>query len=147
MKKQVVIYTDGACSGNPGPGGWGALLIHGEHQKEIMEGAFETTNNRMELTAAIEALNALRGSCDVTLHTDSTYVKDGITKWIENWKSNGWRTANKKPVKNAELWQALDEAVSRHDVTWKWVKGHNGDEGNERADELANMGMNNYKIL
>lgn len=147
MNKKVEIYTDGACSGNPGPGGWGALLIHGAHQKEIMEGAFETTNNRMELTAAIEALNVLKEPCSIILHTDSTYVKDGITKWIENWKSNGWRTANKKPVKNAELWQALDEAVSRHKVTWKWVKGHNGDEGNERADELANMGMNNYKVL
>ncbi len=147
MMKEVVIYTDGACSGNPGPGGWGALLIHGEHQREIMEGAFETTNNRMELTAAIEALNALKGSCKVTLHTDSTYVKDGITQWIENWKNNGWRTAAKKPVKNADLWQALDEAVARHHVSWKWVKGHNGDEGNERADELANMGLNNYKIL
>lgn len=145
--KEVEIYTDGACSGNPGPGGWGALLIHGEHSREIMEGSFETTNNRMELTAAIEALNALKGPCKVTLHTDSTYVKDGITKWIENWKKNGWRTANKKPVKNVELWQALDEAVARHDITWKWVKGHDGDEGNERADELANMGMNNYKVL
>ncbi|MDG1438739.1 MAG: ribonuclease HI [Emcibacteraceae bacterium] len=145
--KEVVIYTDGACSGNPGPGGWGALLIHGEHVREIMEGAFDTTNNRMELTAAIEALNALKGTCIVILHTDSTYVKDGITKWIENWKKNGWRTAAKKPVKNADLWQALDLAVERHDITWKWVKGHAGDEGNERADELANMGLNNYKVL
>ncbi len=145
--KKITIYTDGACSGNPGPGGWGALLIYGDNQRELMEGAFETTNNRMELLAAIEALNALREPCEVTLHTDSTYVKDGITQWIENWKNNGWRTAAKKPVKNAELWQALDEATSRHKITWKWVKGHNGDEGNERADELANMGMNNYKIL
>ena len=146
--KKVTIYTDGACSGNPGPGGWGALLIYGNHHtKELMEGAFETTNNRMELTAAIEALNALKQSCAVSLHTDSFYVKDGITKWIENWKNNGWRTAAKKPVKNAELWQLLDDAVKRHDVTWYWVKGHNGDEGNERADELANMGLNNYKIM
>jgi ribonuclease HI len=146
--KKVTIYTDGACSGNPGPGGWGALLIYGNHHtKELMEGAFETTNNRMELTAAIEALNALKQSCSVSLHTDSVYVKDGITKWIENWKNNGWRTAAKKPVKNAELWQLLDDAVKRHDVTWYWVKGHNGDEGNERADELANMGLNNYKIM
>ena len=146
--KKVTIYTDGACSGNPGPGGWGALLIYGNHHtKELMEGAFETTNNRMELTAAIEALNALKQSCYVSLHTDSVYVKDGITKWIENWKNNGWRTAAKKPVKNAELWQLLDDAVKRHDVTWYWVKGHNGDEGNERADELANMGLNNYKIM
>ena len=146
--KKVTIYTDGACSGNPGPGGWGALLIYGNHHtKELMEGAFETTNNRMELTAAIEALNALKQSCSVSLHTDSVYVKDGITKWIENWKNNGRRTAAKKPVKNAELWQLLDDAVKRHDVTWYWVKGHNGDEGNERADELANMGLNNYKIM
>lgn len=145
--KEIIIYTDGACSGNPGPGGWGALLIYVDHQKEIMEGAFDTTNNRMELTAAIEALNVLKNPCRVTLHTDSTYVKDGITKWIENWKKNGWRTAAKKPVKNADLWKMLDEAVIRHDITWKWVKGHNGDEGNERADELANMGLNNYKVL
>ncbi|MDA7569697.1 ribonuclease HI [Emcibacteraceae bacterium] len=145
--KEVIIYTDGACSGNPGPGGWGALLIHGGNTREIMEGAFETTNNRMELTAAIEALNALKQPCRVDLHTDSTYVKDGMTKWIENWKNNGWRTSAKKPVKNADLWQALDEAVKRHELTWHWVKGHNGDEGNERADELANMGMNNYKVL
>lgn len=145
--KDVTIYTDGACSGNPGPGGWGALLIYGDTQKEIMEGAFETTNNRMELTAAIEALNILKEPCLVTLHTDSTYVKDGITQWIENWKKNGWRTASKKPVKNADLWQALDGAVSRHQISWKWVKGHNGDPGNERADELANMGLNNYRVL
>lgn len=145
--KEVIIYTDGACSGNPGPGGWGVLLIHGGNTREIMEGAFETTNNRMELTAAIEALNALKQPCRVDLHTDSTYVKDGMTKWIENWKNNGWRTAAKKPVKNADLWQALDEAVKRHELTWHWVKGHNGDEGNERADELANMGMNNYKVF
>jgi len=145
--KKIIIYTDGACSGNPGPGGWGALLIYDDHQKEIMEGAFDTTNNRMELTAAIEALNALKHACFVTLHTDSTYVKDGITKWIDNWKKNGWRTAAKKPVKNADLWQLLDEAVKLHEIEWCWVKGHNGDEGNERADELANIGLNNYKVL
>jgi ribonuclease HI len=145
--KKIIIYTDGACSGNPGPGGWGALLIHGDNNCEIMEGAFETTNNRMELTAAIEALNALKGSCKVTLHTDSTYVKDGITKWINNWKKNGWRTAARKAVKNADLWQALDLAVERHEIEWCWVKGHAGNEGNERADELANMGLNNYKVL
>lgn len=146
--KKVVIYTDGACSGNPGPGGWGALLIYEDHHsKEIMEGAFDTTNNRMELTAAIEALKVLKVGCAVILHTDSTYVKDGITKWIENWKNNGWRTAAKKPVKNSDLWQLLDQAVKRHEISWRWVKGHNGDEGNERADELANMGLNNYKIL
>ena len=147
MMKKITIYTDGACSGNPGPGGWGALLIYDDHQKEIMEGAFETTNNRMELTAAIEALNVLKQPCAIILHTDSTYVKDGITKWIQNWKNNGWRTAAKKPVKNADLWQALDEAVTRHNINWCWVKGHNGDEGNERADELANMGLNNYRVL
>lgn len=145
--KEIIIYTDGACSGNPGPGGWGALIIYGETRKEIMEGAFETTNNRMELMAAIEALNILKEPCKVSLHTDSIYVKDGITKWIENWKQNGWRTAARKPVKNADLWQALDDAVSRHNVSWVWVKGHDGDEGNERADELANMGLNNYRIL
>ena len=145
--KNIVIYTDGACSGNPGPGGWGALLIYADHQKEIMEGAFETTNNRMELTAAIEALKALSEPCTVTLHTDSTYVKDGITKWINNWKNNGWRTAAKKPVKNADLWKDLDLAVKYHTIEWKWVKGHNGDAGNERADELANIGLNNYRII
>ena len=145
--KNIVIYTDGACSGNPGPGGWGALLIYADHQKEIMEGAFETTNNRMELTAAIEALKALSEPCTVTLHTDSTYVKDGITKWIDNWKNNGWRTAAKKPVKNAYLWKDLDLAVKQHTIEWKWVRGHNGDAGNERADELANIGLNNYRII
>jgi ribonuclease HI len=145
--KNIVIYTDGACSGNPGPGGWGALLIYADHQKEIMEGAFETTNNRMELTAAIEALKALSEPCTVILHTDSTYVKDGITKWIDNWKNNGWRTAAKKPVKNADLWKDLDLAVKQHTIEWKWVRGHNGDAGNERADELANIGLNNYRII
>ena len=144
---EIFAYTDGACSGNPGPGGWGALLIYADHQKEIMEGAFETTNNRMELTAAIEALKALSEPCTVTLHTDSTYVKDGITKWIDNWKNNGWRTAAKKPVKNADLWKDLDLAVKQHTIEWKWVKGHNGDAGNERADELANIGLNNYRII
>ena len=147
MSLPIIIYTDGAALGNPGPGGYGAVMMHAEHRKELSGGFRRTTNNRMELTAAIEALNALKQSCSVSLHTDSVYVKDGITKWIENWKNNGWRTAAKKPVKNAELWQLLDDAVKRHDVTWYWVKGHNGDEGNERADELANMGLNNYKIM
>ena len=133
----VVIYTDGACSGNPGPGGWGALLTFDGKEKELSGGARETTNNRMELTAAIEALKALKRPCRVTLWTDSTYVKDGITKWIHNWKAKGWKTANKKPVKNADLWQALEAAMARHDVTWKWVKGHAGHPGNERADRLA----------
>lgn len=141
----VVIYTDGACSGNPGPGGWGAILIFGEARKELSGGASETTNNRMELQAAIEALSALKRPCPVELWTDSTYVKDGITKWMFNWKRNGWKTAAKKPVKNAELWQRLDEETRRHDVTWRWVKGHAGHEENERADELAREGMAEYK--
>ncbi len=143
--KDVIVYTDGACSGNPGPGGWGVLLISGKHRKELMGGLAETTNNQMELVAAIEGLTALKNPSHVTLYTDSTYVKDGITKWIHNWKRNGWRTAGKKPVKNAELWQALDEVVARHDITWKWVKGHNGDPGNEKADELARQGMAAYQ--
>lgn len=141
----VEIYTDGACSGNPGPGGWGALLIYGEHEKELTGGEMNTTNNRMELTAAIEALGALSRPCTVKLHTDSTYVRDGIMKWVHGWKKNGWRTANKKPVKNSDLWQALEAAVRKHDVEWIWVKGHAGDPGNERADALANQGMAPYK--
>ncbi|WP_319530940.1 ribonuclease HI [uncultured Cohaesibacter sp.] len=141
----VTIYTDGACSGNPGPGGWGALLTMGEHEKELCGGEAETTNNRMELTAAIEAFNALKRPCEVDLWTDSQYVKGGITGWIYGWKKNGWKTANKKPVKNAELWQALDEALKRHKVNWHWVKGHAGHEGNERADELARRGMAPFK--
>ncbi|WP_114009771.1 ribonuclease HI [Cohaesibacter intestini] len=141
----VTIYTDGACSGNPGPGGWGALLTFGEHEKELCGGEAETTNNRMELQAAIEALNALKRACEVDLWTDSQYVKGGITGWIHGWKKNGWKTANKKPVKNAELWQALDEALKRHKVNWHWVKGHAGHEGNERADDLARRGMAPFK--
>ena len=141
----VTIYTDGACSGNPGPGGWGALLTFGEHEKELFGGEAETTNNRMELQAAIEALNALKRSCEVDLWTDSQYVKGGITGWIHGWKKNGWKTANKKPVKNVELWQALDTALQRHKVQWHWVKGHAGHEGNERADELARRGMAPFK--
>ena len=142
---KVVIYTDGACSGNPGPGGWGALLTFGAHEKELCGGEAETTNNRMELTAAIEALNALTRPCVVELWTDSQYVKGGITGWIHGWKKNGWKTANKKPVKNVELWQALDEALHRHQVSWHWVKGHAGHEGNEKADELARRGMAPFK--
>ena len=138
---RVTIYTDGACSGNPGPGGWGAILMYGEHERELCGGLPETTNNQMELTAAIEALNALNRACIIDLHTDSNYVKDGITKWITNWKKNGWRTAAKKPVKNTELWQALDQALTRHQVNWHWVKGHAGHPLNERADELARAGM------
>ncbi|WP_099558743.1 ribonuclease HI [Hartmannibacter diazotrophicus] len=139
--KTVVIYTDGACSGNPGPGGWGAILTYGEKTRELCGGEAQTTNNRMELTAAIEALDALKRSCKVELHTDSQYVKGGISGWIHNWKRNGWRTADKKPVKNADLWQRLEEARDRHDVSWHWVKGHAGHDMNERADELARKGM------
>lgn len=141
----VTIYTDGACSGNPGPGGWGAILVHGETRKELSGGERETTNNRMELQAAIEALNALKRPCKVALYTDSVYVRDGITKWIKGWQRNGWRTAAKKPVKNAELWQALQTALQPHDIDWHWVKGHAGHPENERADELARAGMAPYK--
>jgi ribonuclease HI len=137
----VEIYTDGACSGNPGPGGWGVLLRFNGTEKELCGGAAETTNNRMELQAAIEALKALKRPCTVHLHTDSTYVKQGITEWIRRWKANGWRTAGKKPVKNQDLWIALDEAMQRHDVRWHWVKGHAGHPENERADELARRGI------
>jgi ribonuclease HI len=142
---RVIIHTDGACSGNPGPGGWGAVLQYGGTVKELKGGAPLTTNNQMELTAAIEALTALKRPVQVELHTDSIYVKDGLTKWIHGWKKNGWKTADKKPVKNLELWQALDAAVARHKIDWRWVKGHNGDEMNERADELANEGMAPFK--
>lgn len=143
--KHVEIFTDGACSGNPGPGGWGAILRYGAIEKELSGGTAETTNNRMELTAAIEALNALTERCKVDLYTDSSYVKDGIGGWIEGWKRNGWKTSAKKPVKNVELWQALEEARNRHDVTWHWVKGHAGHPENERADELARRAMEPYK--
>ena len=139
-KTDIQIWTDGACSGNPGPGGWGVLLVAGTRRKELYGGAPDTTNNRMELQAAIEALNALKKPSKVTLNTDSTYVKDGLTKWIHGWKKNGWKTAAKKPVKNKALWQALDEACARHEIKWVWVKGHAGDEGNEKADELARRG-------
>lgn len=145
LGNRVTIYTDGACSGNPGPGGWGAILRFGEHVKELSGGESETTNNRMELTAAIEALNALKRPCAVDLYTDSTYVRSGISEWMHGWKRKNWRTAANKPVKNADLWQALDEARSRHDVDWHWVKGHAGHPENERADELARSGMEPYK--
>ena len=142
----ITIYTDGACSGNPGPGGWGAWLQSGDHEKELFGGEPETTNNRMELTAAIKALEALkRKPSTVELYTDSVYVRDGITKWIHNWKKNGWRTAAKKPVKNDDLWKELDAQISQHNISWHWVKGHAGIEGNEKADELANRGMDAYK--
>ena len=147
MSERVAIWTDGACSGNPGPGGWGALIRYNGRQKEMSGGEVLTTNNRMELTAAIEALNALKRPCAVDLWTDSQYVKGGITGWIAGWKRNGWRTSARKPVKNEELWRALDEAVARHDVAWHWVKGHAGHAENERADELARQGMAPYKAL
>jgi ribonuclease HI len=139
--KDIVIYTDGACSGNPGPGGWGALLSWKGHKKEIFGGELETTNNRMELMAAIKALESLKRSGSIALYTDSTYVRDGITKWIHAWKRNGWRTAAKKPVKNEDLWMRLEEALGGHDVEWYWVKGHAGHLGNERADQLAQDGV------
>lgn len=134
----VVIYTDGACRGNPGPGGWGAVLSAGEHVKEISGAEPETTNNRMELTAAIRALNALNRHCQVRLYTDSQYVRTGVTEWLEQWKARDWRTASRKPVKNIDLWQALDAELSRHTIEWHWVKGHAGVPGNEHADRLAN---------
>jgi ribonuclease HI len=140
----VEIYTDGACSGNPGPGGWGALLSYKGAEKELCDGEQLTTNNRMELMAAIMALETLKRPSHVKLHTDSIYLRDGITKWIHNWKRNGWRTADKKPVKNADLWQRLEKAIEIHDVSWHWVKGHAGHDGNERADELARRGMEPY---
>ena len=136
----VIIYTDGSCKGNPGPGGWGAWLSSGEHSKDLFGGEALTTNNRMELMAVIEALTALKGPSEVDLYTDSQYVRQGITTWIHNWKRRGWVTTDKKPVKNADLWRALDEATKRHTVEWHWVKGHAGDVGNERADALANQG-------
>ncbi len=141
----VEIWTDGACSGNPGPGGWGAILTFRGHEKELKGGADETTNNRMELTAAIEALSALNRHSRVAVHTDSSYVKDGITQWMTNWKTRGWKTADKKPVKNKDLWEQLDALIQAHDVAWHWVKGHAGDEMNERADELARAGMAPFK--
>ena len=138
---KVVIYTDGACSGNPGPGGWGAVMISGAHRKEIWGGERQTTNNRMELMAAIQALESLKKPCEVELHTDSKYVQQGIHEWIHGWKRRGWLTADKKPVKNEDLWRRLDEARQRHDVQWRWVKGHAGHELNELADALARRGI------
>lgn len=140
-ERALEIWTDGACKQNPGVGGWGALLVWGEHKLELYGGEKLTTNNQMELTAVISALSALKRPCPIIIHTDSTYVRDGITKWIRNWKRNGWRTADKKEVKNAELWRRLDDLVNRYDIEWRWVKGHNGDPGNEKADELANWGV------
>ena len=145
MTRIIEIYTDGACRGNPGPGGWGVVLIAGHHRKTMHGGEPETTNNRMELTAAIEALNALNGSRIVMLHTDSKYVMDGFNDWMPNWKKRGWKTAAKNPVKNQDLWQALDEARGRHDVEWIWVRGHDGNPGNEEADALANLGIDELR--
>lgn len=144
---QVDIWTDGACKGNPGWGGWGALLRQGAHEKALYGGEPDTTNNRMELMAVIQALKALKRPCKVIIHTDSQYVQKGMTEWIANWKRRDWRTADKKPVKNADLWRMLDEQVALHDLSWKWVRGHAGDPGNERADELANLGAEQARSL
>ncbi len=144
-KGPVIIHTDGACSGNPGPGGWGVVMDWNGTRKELYGGEQLTTNNRMELVAATEGLKALKRACTVEMHVDSVYVKDGIGKWIHGWKKNGWKTSDKKPVKNVELWQALDEAIQRHKISWHWVKGHAGHAGNERADELARQGMAPFK--
>lgn len=141
MTRRVAIWTDGACSGNPGPGGWGAILRFGDVEKELSGGEALTTNNRMELMAAIMALEALTRPCAVDLHTDSQYVRNGVTSWMKGWKARGWLTADRKPVKNVELWQRLEAAEARHDVAWHWVRGHSGDEMNERADALARAGM------
>ncbi|MFZ6689845.1 ribonuclease HI [Undibacterium sp. SXout11W] len=138
---KIEIYTDGACKGNPGVGGWGALLVAGDKEKELCGGEKETTNNRMELMAVIQALGALKRPCHITLHTDSQYVLKGITEWITGWKAKGWKTASKAPVKNVDLWQALDAAQSTHKIEWRWVRGHTGHHGNERADQLANRGV------
>ena len=141
MADKVEIFTDGACRGNPGPGGWGALLRHGEREKELYGSERGTTNNRMELMAAIIALESLKRPCDVTLTTDSQYVRKGITEWIENWKRRGWKTADKKPVKNQDLWMRLEGATHKHKIHWKWIRGHSGHEENERADQLANKAI------
>jgi ribonuclease HI len=137
----IIIYTDGACSGNPGPGGWGALMLSGNHRKELSGGESETTNNRMEMMAVICAAEALKKASSIDIYTDSKYVLKGMTEWVEAWKKRGWRTASKKPVKNVDLWQRLEHALDRHEVNWNWVKGHSGVPGNERADELARMGI------
>ena len=142
--KHVTIYTDGACRGNPGPGGWGALLRHADAERELCGGEAATTNNRMELTAALRALEALKESCEVALHTDSEYLRRGITEWLPRWHANGWRTSDRKPVRNADLWRALEQEARRHRVSWHWVRGHNGHPDNERADRLANRGLDDF---
>lgn len=141
MSDHIRIYTDGACRGNPGPGGWGVLLVAGEREKELWGGEALTTNNRMELTAAIRGLEALKRRCRVDLYTDSQYVRNGIREWLQQWKKRGWKTADRKPVKNQDLWERLDALATEHDVEWHWVRGHSGHDGNERADELANRGI------
>ena len=143
---RVEVYTDGACRGNPGPGGWGVLMMYGDRQKELCGGELLTTNNRMELMAAIQALRALNRTCDVVLYTDSEYVRRGITEWLPVWRQRGWRTASRKPVKNDDLWQVLDELAQGHRIDWRWVKGHSGHPGNERADALANQGLESAMI-
>lgn len=144
--KAVTLYTDGACRGNPGPGGWGVLMVFGENEKELCGGEPETTNNRMELTAVIEGLAALKESCAVSIYTDSTYVMKGASEWMAGWKKRNWRGSNKKPVKNVDLWQSLDKEMERHTIEWHWVKGHSGHAGNERADQLANRGTDQQEI-
>jgi ribonuclease HI len=145
MTEQVIIYTDGACKGNPGPGGWGVVLKYKGKTKELYGGERDTTNNRMELIAAITALESLTRSCSVQLNTDSKYVLQGITEWMANWKKRGWKTVSRHPVKNEDLWRRLDAAIARHDIEWKWVKGHSGEQGNERADALANLGIDSLQ--
>ncbi|MEY4717893.1 MAG: hypothetical protein RL563_511 [Pseudomonadota bacterium] len=145
MSNTVIIYTDGACKGNPGPGGWGVYLKYNSHEKELFGGEAETTNNRMELMAAIQALEVLTRSCQVRLHTDSKYLLQGITEWMANWKKRGWKTAANKPVKNEDLWRRLDAAIQNHQIEWVWVKGHNGEPGNEHADSLANKGIDTLR--
>ena len=143
--KRIAIWSDGACSGNPGPGGWGAVLVWDGHRKELKGGAAATTNNRMELTAAIEALEALKRPSEIDFYTDSQYLRGGVMGWIKGWKRNGWKTSDRKPVKNVDLWQKLDALAEKHDVVWHWVRGHAGTDGNERADELAREGMKPFK--
>ena len=143
--KKVTLYTDGACSGNPGPGGWACVLIYGRHEKELFGGAAETTNNRMEMTAALEGLKVLKQPCMVEFYTDSNYLKDGVTQWLAGWKKRGWKTATKKPVKNQDIWEQLDQVIQTHQIEWHWVKGQAGDEYNERCDELAREALEAFR--